>query len=174
MKSMLLIAAALRIACPSMGPGVRIGYARVIQETTTKAKIDPFLVVAIVAHESRGIATADNGKCVGLGQVCLSTQSACADGLDKPECLERRAELMDGATNLRVVVGMLEAWKKQCVALTGKAETRHVLSGYAGTDKPGHIQCGQIRKKRGWKDAPIHPIVGEILDIYKKLKNGIR
>jgi hypothetical protein len=167
-KTTLLIAAALRLACPSLGPSTRALYARTIDDAVRDKGVDPYLVVAIVAHESRGMASADNGACVGLGQVCLSTQSACRDGLETPACLTRRAELFDGPTNLRVVVSMLATWKSYCKVTTGHASLRHILSGYAGVDGRG-ITCGQIWDE-GWSDAPVHPIVKSILAIRRKIK----
>jgi len=176
-KSIALIAA-IQLLCPSMTLGTREVYANLIDEQVAKTNVDPLLVVAIIDHESKWHTDADNGRCVGLGQVCLSTQSACKgkDGLEAPACQARRAELMDGPTNIRVIVSMLEQWKQHCKTLTGHAQTHHILSGYAGTDREG-IQCGQRQRftgnehERVWRDAPKHKVVREILAIYQHLKN---
>jgi len=160
MKSVLLIVTALRLVCPHMGQSTRVMYANIIAEEAKKAGIDPLLPVAVVQHESRWLSVADNGKCIGLGQVCLNTQSACADGLDTLACQARRQALFDGPTNLRTSIRMLGMWRKRCLALTGHAEVRHILSGYAGTG-------GQCR-------GTTHRIVQEIIEIRRKLKRRIR
>jgi Transglycosylase SLT domain len=156
-KGVLLVIAAMRLLCPHMNHATRVMYASIITEESIRAGIDPLLPVAVVQHESRWIHNADNGKCVGLGQVCLSTQSACKDGLEALACRERRAQLFDGPTNIRTAIRMLGLWRKRCLRLTGRVEVRHILSGYAGTG-----DCGKARDYR---------IVREILTIHERLKN---
>ena len=159
MRGALLVVAALRLLCPHMSQATRVVYANIVADESAKAGVDPLLPVAVVFHESRWHANADNGKCIGLGQVCLITQSACKDGLETPACQARREQLFDGPTNLRTSIRMLGLWRKRCLGLTGRVDVRQYLSGYSGT--------GDCAKKP-------HRIVKEILDIQKQLKRKRR
>src|SRR5271166_353277 len=157
MRGTFLVIAAMRLVCPHMSQSTRVMYANIIAEESAKAGIDPLLPIAIVEHESHWHTNADNGKCVGFGQVCLSTQSACKDGLDTPACQARRQALFDGPTNLRTSIRMLGKWKTRCLRLTGRSDVRHILSGYAGT--------GDCARKT-------HKIVRDILTIHERLKRN--
>lgn len=156
MRAAILVAL-LHVLAPYLSHGTRQRYADVITREARREHVDPLLVTAIIEHESRWQASADNGRCVGLGQVCLSTQRACrgADGLDAPTCRARRQELLDGATNIHVMVGQLAAARQYCGV---HADVRAVVSSYAGTGV-----CGARGGLR-------HSIVNAILKIRRELK----
>jgi len=166
-----VIVAALHLLAPQMSRGTREMYANVLRKEGAAYHVDPLLVASLVQHESRWRQNADNGQCVGLGQVCLRTQAACATGLATPECQARRRQLLDGPTNLHVVAGMLAGWTKKCKEWTGHAAPRYVVAGYAGVDGHG-VRCGQVRKGGVWHQVKMRKAVREIMTIYKQVQKS--
>lgn len=153
-----------------------LAWGPVIDREARAAHVDAVVLEALVQHESQGIASAIGPApflCIGLVQVCPRTFSVCHDDLDAPACAAVRAHLLDGAYNLHVGAGMLARWTAFCRRVTGRAEARHVLSGYGGLDGHG-VVCGQRRAGKGWRDVPITKTVRDILAIAAQIRRGRR
>lgn len=149
-------------------------WAAVATVEARAAGVDPVLVRAIVEHESHGragVVSPLSLHCLGLMQICPHTLPSCRGGLGAPGCVAARARLLDGAHNLHVGVGRIVAWQAFCRRVTGRAEPRHWLSGYAGTDGHG-VVCGQRRAAGRWRDAAVSRIVADVLKIAGRLRGG--
>jgi hypothetical protein len=160
-KAVVVLAALIHGLTPQMSRSNREAYARIVNTEAARVRADPLLMLAIIEHESRWNPRADNGKCVGLGQICLETQSACrgAEGLNASACQARRAALFDGATNIHAMAGALAAGRAFC----GKsAKLADIVSSYAGTGA-----CGRNGGRQ-------HKITRDIIDIYRTLKREVR
>ncbi len=135
------------------------------------ARVDPFLVRAVIEHESHGREAAINpsSKCIGLMQICPWTLSACRAAPEGDLCATAKARLLGGEANIHLGAQRLAEWGAFCRKRTGRAEHRHVLSGYGGTDGRG-ITCGQRRVGGRWRDVPTHKVVAEVLAIVGRLR----
>lgn len=147
----------LHAIAPFLGQASLQNYSDIISREARRQHVDSLLVAAIISHESHWRPFADNGKCIGLGQVCLETQQACrgVGGLNAAACRARRQELFDGPTNIHVLVGQLAVARSYCGP---RASLRDIVSSYAGTGA-----CGE-------HGGRTHPIVGEILKIRRNMR----
>jgi len=118
-------------------------YARVLAEVAAARGFDPLVAVAIVHFETQwrpALVSAD-GEDHGLGQVRARFAGACredADPVNAPSeaCQRVKDSLLDGATNLRRMGGIIAANMEFCKARTGSAKTERWLSGYQGYGDP--------------------------------------
>ena len=131
--TVMMIAVAIGVCRPSLPLPKRITYANIIM-TSTPGVVDPFVVVALVDHESGWIETAisKDGKDYGLGQVRRKF-------IPKIEW----AKLLDGEFNLRKTISILEMWRNICKVQVKVESTEVILAGYAGHSKPKQgVWCG--------------------------------
>lgn len=137
-------------------------WSPLIADAVRGTPIAASLVRRIVAHESRGNPSAVNAHgCVGLGQVCPSSQRVCLADPQSAACVERMAALLDPATNVRAVVAILVAERARCKRLGRPYGPRNYLHAYAGVEGRGRA-CGQRRVRGRWRDD-VSPLVTEIL-----------
>jgi hypothetical protein len=135
-------------------------YARIVVLEAGRAKIDPWLEVAIVRNESRWIPSVVGGTntmCIGLGQICLTCDP------NEAACAKRKAELLIPDVNLRVTAQMLSAARSYCKKRTGHAEERHYLAVYQGIDAKRGTVCGQVKRRGRWVTVPMHPLTKKVL-----------
>jgi hypothetical protein len=116
-----LIVAALQLVNPDLSPSTTRAWATEVHRVARARNIHPHLMLAVIWNESRGIASARNGDCIGLGQVC--SQDA-----------ERQAELLNPLMNIRAIGKHLADWRRFCMkkhGVRGRGEERW-LQGYQG------------------------------------------
>jgi len=119
-------------------------YAKVLAEVAAARGFDPLVAVAIVHFETQwrpSLISAD-GEDYGLGQVRARYAGACKDDADpvnapSEACQRAKDALLDGATNLRRMGGIIGANMQFCKAKTGSEKVERWLSGYQGYGDPG-------------------------------------
>lgn len=149
------LALAIRLMAPHLSNDVVHQYARVIDQTSRARRLDPYLVVAVVAHESRFRAplkyTAAGELYVGLGQIRARNYPECQESLESEACKRRISSLQDGSTNIHqaaVVLDRSRAFCRQHLRRNSKvAEWLSVYQGYGGRPEVGGGYC--LRTKTG-------------------------
>lgn len=140
-------------------------YAKVLAEVAAARGFDPLVAVAIVHFETQwrpSLVSAD-GEDHGLGQVRARYAGACRDDADpvnapSEACQRVKDSLLDGATNLRRMGGIIAANMQFCKEKTGSAKVERWLSGYQGYGDPARGRfCEPGEKTR------------IVLDYYKEL-----
>jgi hypothetical protein len=122
-----------------------------------------------MAHwESHWIATATNGKCMGLVGVCATTFRECRVAPRGAACQATRARLLDGHYNLRVAASMITENRRFCERKTGQSKFRHWLASYQGLNRRG-AWCGQREGAQGWHDVPTHRLVRRVIERRREL-----
>ena len=168
-RSLAAIVCAISLSQPTMSSGTAKGYARVVQEEADARHFDPFTLVSMVHWESRWIASASNGPCMGLGGVCLTNYRCCQSDPDGACCAEKRACLLDGGCNLRAAAAAITANRAYCRRTTGRALFRHWLPSYGGYNEPPSRTCGQMRTARGWTNLPVPPLAMRVMRYRREL-----
>ncbi len=139
-------------------------------EAKTSHIADP-LLDAIAEHESHyqaNVVGGRDGQCVGLTQICLHGFEACKDSFEAPACLALKQRLLDPTENLRVASSELQAWRKLCKRVVGRADVRGIVFGFAGADGRG-VHCGMRQTAGGrWVRAKTPRVVRDILVIYQR------
>ncbi|TKC99580.1 hypothetical protein [Polyangium fumosum] len=142
-RPIAVLVAGMLLSRPGMPKDEADRYARVLAEVAAARGFDPLVAVAIVHFETQwrpSLVSAD-GEDYGLGQVRARFAGACredADPVNAPSeaCQRVKDSLLDGATNLRRMGGIIAANMEFCKAKTGSAKTERWLSGYQGYGDP--------------------------------------
>lgn len=168
MRSAVVIALAINAANPSLPKPTVEAYARTIQKVCVKHACDPLTIVAMVEYESRFRASAvgvvGSEEYVGLGQIRLRNYPECRGALGTAECQARKAALLDGNANLRVIGSMITASRKYCRRATGReALFARWLAVYQGIDWQRKTTCNQKRIKGRWVDQPLHRLTRKVI-----------
>lgn len=168
-SSVIVVAAALLVANPSLGEARASLYARHFVDAAGP-DIDPLTLVAIAWHESRvrNVASAD-GEDFGLCQVRARHSRACRKGT-ADECEREKRRLLTPRYNLRRAAQIIRAWRALCRKRTGKpALLRRWLHGYGGFGRPPALICGQRRARGRWRDVKTPKRIARIVRFREKL-----
>jgi hypothetical protein len=146
---------AIRIMAPSLSAPVVTSYAEAVEHASRRHQIDPYLLIAVAAHESRFRArllfTSGGELYVGLGQIRARNYSACRAGLPTAACQAQIANLQDGSANLYEAARVLQASRTFCRKHLRRrpreAEWLSLYQGYGGRPEVGGGFC--LRTKRG-------------------------
>lgn len=161
-------------------------YAPVLQDIGVKHDVDPATIISLVKGESGWREHVVNSVgCVGLGQVCLGNYAVCRDGkTNSVACKAKKAQLQNGAYNLRVVGEAISSNREFCNKKTSKtskktrSQWRHWLPSYGGYNRPKQgIWCGQkrVKVKKGshyvwvWKNVPIPKRIVQYMERRKRI-----
>lgn len=171
MMKIAAIVAAILLSQPAMSRPLAASYARTISKEAREHSIDPLTMVAMIHYESRWNASIERNDCVGLGQICLSTQPECKAGTDNNQCESTRLELKNGHHNIKMMASFINMNRDFCKRKTGRAETRHWLASYGGFNEPGRgVYCGRKKVRGRWVDVPTHRLVRRVTDLAQKLR----
>lgn len=143
----------------------KAAYAAAVIDAAKHGAVSPLMITALIHHESRWQSRVGGlgGQCIGFGQVCLHIYPECKT-FKEPDCLARKARLLDPYVNIKAIGQFMRAWQTTCPKLTGKKATeRGILSGYGGYDLAAGTRCGLKKTRRGWVMA----IPKGVLDILK-------
>jgi hypothetical protein len=163
-RALTVIAAAILLTQPTMSETTARAYAKVVQAEAVEHYFDPFTMVAMVHYESRWRSNVTNGQCVGLGQICLTNYSYCRSNPKGVQCLSKKIDLLDGATNLRTAADSITANRRFCRKKTGRAKFHHWLASYGGFNKPkAGVWCGQKKVRGRWRDVPVHHLTDRVM-----------
>lgn len=179
LRTIQIITTALQIANPRLSDATAESYARVLQQEARERAFDPLTVVAITWHESRVMAHkigGTAGRCYGLGQICVqAVYPHCrGEAFHGARCESERQRLLVGTENLRTIAAMITSWRAYCRRATRQPALFHRwLAGYQGIDAVRGTTCGMKRTKKGFVDAPKHPmtkrVMAERLALIKRL-----
>lgn len=176
LRSVALIAAALRVANPSLSDTTVHNYASVLQKEARDRHYDPYTGVAIMWHESRvraGTIGGTRGRCYGLSQICVEAlYPFCrGKGFGSARCQAQRRALLVGEENIRVMSSLITKWRALCRRQTGREALFHRwLAGFQGIDARTGGTCGQKRTRGGrWRDLPRHSITRAVMNYRLKL-----
>lgn len=119
--------------------------ARLIEDASRRAHVDPLALVAYVEHESRFRASAvsKDGEDHGLGQIRARYQKACRGARRSRACRAEKVRLRDPAYNLRVLAGKIRAVKKGEIWKRDRT-MRAWVAALAGTTDPNHRAVREI------------------------------
>jgi hypothetical protein len=168
MLSLARIALAIQIMAPQLSTPVVQHYARAVEHEARTRKLDPLLIVAISAHESRFRAglkyTAEGELYVGLGQVRARNYRECQESIESEACKQRIASLQDGGTNLVHAAITLSNSRRFCAKKLRRAPTvaeyLSLYQGYGGRPEVGGGYC--LRTSKG-KRAPMPKLTRRVL-----------
>lgn len=154
------ISIAIHIMAPSLPSAVVRQYAQVIEQQSRSRHLDPLLMVAVAAHESRFRATlrytAAGELYVGLGQVRARNYPECRESMESDACKQRIASLQDGSTNLVHAAIVLDGSRRFCRRHLGRpartSEWLSVYQGYGGRPEVGGGFC--LRTSKGKRASP--------------------
>ncbi len=156
------LVAAILLSRPGMPKEEARRYAAVLNEVAKEHDFDPLLAVAIIHFESRWYPSvvSDDGEDYGLGQVRARFIGACRDDEDplhspSEACQARKAGLLDGEHNLRVMGGIIAANRDLCKEKTGTAKAQQWLAGYEGYNAPERNKWCQPGEKT-WRVISYH------------------
>ncbi|MDC3953046.1 hypothetical protein [Polyangium jinanense] len=142
-RPIAVLVAGMLLSRPGMPKDEANRYARVLAEVAAARGFDPLIAVAIVHFETqwRPTLVSADGEDYGLGQVRARFAGACRDDADpvnapSEACQRVKDSLLDGATNLRRMGGIIAANMEFCKVRTGSAKTERWLSGYQGYGDP--------------------------------------
>jgi hypothetical protein len=138
-----VLVSAILLSRPSMPKTEAARYATVLNEVALEHDFDPLTAVAIIhfeTHWQSSLISAD-GEDYGLGQVRARYLSACRgddDPLGAPSaaCQAAKANLLDGAFNIRRMATIITANREMCRDRTGTAWAPQWLAGYQGYNSP--------------------------------------
>ncbi len=143
-RSIPLLVSAILMSRPSMPRVEAARYATVLDQVALEHDFDPLTAVAIIHFETHwypSLISAD-GEDYGLGQVRGRYLSACRDDADpvgapSAACQAAKANLLDGAFNIRRMATIITANREMCRERTGTALAPQWLAGYQGYNSPG-------------------------------------
>lgn len=171
MKLIAALMVAISLSQPHMGRGLRKMYAEHLLHESQRYQVDPFLVAAIIHHESRwtaGVIGGEKGQCIGLGQHCLSSLSICRD-INSAGCQTEKARLLDPLWNITRTFQHLRKWKAYCRHKTGRSLEHHILQGYQGFGTMTRV-CGQHQVHGQWVDVLLPKMTRDVLAYRRKLR----
>jgi hypothetical protein len=142
-RSIPLLVSAILMSRPSMPRVEAARYATVLNQVALEHDFDPLTAVAIIHFETHwypSLISAD-GEDYGLGQVRGRYLSACRDDADpvgapSAACQAAKANLLDGAFNIRRMATIITANREMCRERTGTALAPQWLAGYQGYNSP--------------------------------------
>jgi hypothetical protein len=156
------LVAAILLSRPGMPKEEARRYAAELNEVGKEHDIDPLLAVAIIHFESRWYPAmiSGDGEDYGLGQLRARFVGACRDDEDPlhspgEACKARKAQLLEGAHNLRVMGGIISANRTLCKEKTGTAKAQQWLAGYEGLNFPERNKWCQPGEKT-WRVISYH------------------
>lgn len=143
-RSIPLLVSAILMSRPSMPRVEAARYATVLDQVALEHDFDPLTAVAIIHFETHWYPTliSADGEDYGLGQVRGRYLSACRDDADpvgapSAACQAAKANLLDGAFNIRRMATIITANREMCRERTGTALAPQWLAGYQGYNSPG-------------------------------------
>ena len=168
MISLARIALAVQLMAPTLPKAAVEHYANTIAYQARVRRLDPLLLVAVAAHESRFRAslkaTADGELYVGLGQVRARNYRECQESIDSEACKQRIASLQDGGTNLVHAAIALSDARRFCARklhrASSVAEYLSLYQGYGGRPEVGGGYC--LRTRKGTR-APMPKLTRRVL-----------
>ena len=142
-RSIPLLVSAILMSRPTMPKVEAARYATVLNQVALAHDFDPLTAVAIIHFETRwqpSLISAD-GEDYGLGQVRARYLAACRDdedpvGAPSEACQAAKANLLDGAFNLKRMATIITANREMCRERTGTALAPQWLAGYQGYNSP--------------------------------------
>ena len=140
LSKLVALVAAIQGASPALSHTTALTYARWVDRTAHEYRLDPWIFVAIVDHETRWDAHAvrheHDGSCsVGLGQI----NGSCSDGFIVP--------LQDPYINIRRMGAFLQHLKSSCRYSCGDLGW---LRGYnSGSERYLSGVQAEVRKHHG-------------------------
>lgn len=168
MLGLARIALAIQIMAPQLSTPIVKHYAGVMEHQARTRKLDPLLLVAIVAHESHfrsGLTYTATGELyVGLGQVRARNYRECQESIESEACKRRIVSLQDGGTNLVHAAIVLSNSRRFCTKKLRRAPTvaeyLSLYQGYGGRPEVGGGYC--LRTSKG-KRAPMPKLTRRVL-----------
>jgi len=165
-RPLAVLVAAMLLSRPGMPKDEAHRYAKVLAEVAAVRGFDPLVAVAIVHFETHWYPTlvSADGEDYGLGQVRARYLGACRDDADpvgapSEACQRAKNSLLDGATNLRRMGGIISANMQFCKARTGSNKVERWLAGYQGY---GNLERG-IYCEPGPKTRVVLDYYGELV-----------
>jgi hypothetical protein len=148
-------------------------YAAVVQKQAEGKKFDPLLLVSMIQSESEWDSQSNNGKCYGLGGICLSNYAYCRKDVKSTRCEARRQSLLHGPTNIRIASFLIAENRRFCKKKTGSNKPIHWLQSYQGFNSFNrNVWCGQSQRGIGhWEDVKTPSITAKVLRRYEMLKD---
>ena len=153
-RSIPLLVSAILMSRPSMPRVEAARYATVLNQVALEHDFDPLTAVAIIHFEThwRPSLISPDGEDYGLGQVRGRYLAACRgdeDPVNAPSaaCQAAKANLLDGAYNIRRMATIITANREMCRERTGTALAPQWLAGYQGYNSPAAI-AGARRGRR--------------------------
>ena len=142
-RSIPLLVSAILMSRPAMPKAEAARYATVLNQVALEHDFDPLTAVAIIHFETRwqpSLISAD-GEDSGLGQVRARYLAACRDdddpvGAPSAACQAAKANLLDGAFNIKRMATIITANRAMCRERTGTALAPQWLAGYQGYNSP--------------------------------------
>ena len=113
-RSVAIIAVAIRLSNPAVSEPTAERYAKVIREEAREHHFDPYTMASIVSHESAWNPRADNGSDFGLCQINIVNLPACRAGRESAECSAAIERMKNPAHNLRTCAGIITTTRKYC------------------------------------------------------------
>jgi hypothetical protein len=144
-RSIPVLVSAILLSHPTMPRPEAARYATVLNQVALEHDFDPLTAVAIIHFEThwRPSLISPDGEDYGLGQVRGRYLSACrADedpvGAPSAACQAAKANLLDGAYNIRRMAMIITANREMCRERTGTAWAPQWLAGYQGYNSPSN------------------------------------
>lgn len=124
------IVIAIQLSAPGLNYRTTEYYAKTIYRETTKKNIDPLLVIAIAEHESRWDASKISADKEDRGLLQIRARYVH----------QSRPYLLEGGTNLRVGISLLDSDREFCEKQLGReVKTEEYLSCFQGScGRPKH------------------------------------
>lgn len=177
-RSIALIMSAIQLANPAVSDETARAHAGVLQREANEHQFDPYTGVAMGHNETRwrpGSIGGAEGKCYGLFQVCVQwAVSSCRTGFTSAACLQERQALLQAPHAIARLGADIDRWRSYCRRATGRPALFHRwLAGYQGYDARHGTICGQVKTKKGWRDAPIRRATWAVIRFRKRLLSEI-
>jgi hypothetical protein len=144
-RSIPVLVSAILLSHPTMPKPEAARYATVLNQVGLEHDFDPLTAVAIIHFEThwRPTLISPDGEDYGLGQVRGRYLAACRGdddpvGAPSAACQAAKANLLDGAFNIRRMAMIITANREMCRERTGTAWAPQWLAGYQGYNSPSN------------------------------------
>lgn len=144
-RSIPVLVSAILLSHPTMPKPEAARYATVLNQVALEHDFDPLTAVAIIHFEThwRPTLISPDGEDYGLGQVRGRYLTACRGdedpvGAPSAACQAAKANLLDGAFNIRRMAMIITANRAMCRERTGTAWAPQWLAGYQGYNSPSN------------------------------------
>lgn len=183
-RSVAAIAAAIGLSQPGLPEPSRRAQAAVVSEEAIRRDFDPFTLVSIAHNESHWtprLVGGMDGKCHGLGQVCVHVvypycrQDGSEDGgYESARCRQKRAELLTAEGGIRAIGWLVTENRKFCRKKTGRSALfARWLSSYQGFNDRGParrgVWCNMRRVGGRWVDVPAPKLTRAVMAYRRRL-----